>query len=130
MIRPTLLLSFLLVAISAQAGGLLPHKILPNELDGLPPICQAKFGKPGTNYAPWKRRIGREGDLHLGHFCQGINFLNRAMATTDKAKKRIYLERSIGHSRYSLINWPKQFPLRRQAQLNIQQAEMMLKFLK
>jgi hypothetical protein len=77
--------------------------------------------------AAWTSRLGNDVWLHIHHYCHGMKFTNRAQATMVRQDKRYYLQQAVGEFNYVLNSWPKDAPLRADAAMRKQMAEMMLK---
>lgn len=103
-----------------------PERPTDAELALLPPYCHARIKGNDNARKLWQQRMGREGFLHMHHYCFGLNDLNRANMTFNDKNLRSYLiNRGIGNFNYVLQHWPPDFPLRNQAQLYKNQLELM-----
>jgi hypothetical protein len=72
-------------------------------------------------------KIGQEKEIHLHHFCAGLNFMNRARSPTDPKYRNQYLQEAIGEFNYVLRNWPADFELATEAKTKKMLAESMVK---
>lgn len=60
------------------------------ELKLLPSYCQDKFGSVAAARERWKKLFGEEW-MHMHHYCDGINHMNRATKVLDDRNKINYL---------------------------------------
>lgn len=116
---------FVLALLATGIAGAQTH--LMNELDflKLPPECSARLRGSDATKGMWRQRIGDEQFLHLHHYCFGLFFLNRGMATFEKRKRNQNLDLSVKEFQYVIDRWPASSPYRKQA-LEAQQRARML----
>lgn len=114
-----------LALLATGVAGAQTH--LMNELDfiKLPPECSARLRGDKATMNMWRQRIGDRQFLHLHHYCFGLFYLNRGMATVDKRKRNRDFEHSVGEFQYVIDRWPATSPYRQQA-LQAQQRARML----
>jgi hypothetical protein len=111
---------------AAQASNKLSNEITAREFAALPPYCLARMKGSAEERRMWEQNMGREIFLHLHHFCDGTNSLNRADSELDKRTRKSLLQRAIKNFDYVLKNWPEGAPLKIQAQSQKRRAELML----
>lgn len=85
------------------------------EMRLLPPYCVAKIGADRDNVAAqqhWSGVFGAENWLHLHHYCDGLNFLNRSFKRGgDKTASDFDLRRAINNFDYVLDRASSDFVL-------------------
>lgn len=103
----------------------------PVEMALLPLACQARLkeGFNGPSSAKWKQVLGDHVYLSLHHYCFALNSMNRAKFATDTRAKKYYLHVAINEFDYVLRGWPKDTPLRRDAEEGKLQAQLLTKML-
>ena len=65
--------------------------------------------------------------MHVHHYCQGLNHMNRAKFSYEKQRRREYLQTATSEFDYVLRNWPDGFALKADAKAQKAQAEMLLR---
>jgi tetratricopeptide (TPR) repeat protein len=107
-------MQLLLPALILLFGGLqLTHareySVYPTEQEyaSLPPYCKEKI--ENTSHAEnkmWSDRFGANTWLHLHHYCQGLNDINRYYLESDRARQRDLLSSAVNQFNYVVDHIP------------------------
>lgn len=103
----------------------LPYAPSTLELSRLPPFCAARYKKEPIAYKSWEQRFGQENWIHMHHYCDALNFMNRARFETDKRIRDHYLGVAVGNLNYVLARWNPNFQLSASARNLKLQADSM-----
>ena len=115
--NPLLYLSlFLIVALPVTSATAEQWRPTEEEMRMLPPYCEAKIGSERNNRAAqehWSAVFGAENWLHMHHYCEGLNFVNRSFKRGGDRKARDFdLQNSINNFDYVLTHAREDFALR------------------
>lgn len=111
----------------SQGASKLPYRPTSAELLVLPKYCQMRLSNDPQARKQLADRIGREKEIHLHHFCAGLNFMNRARSPSEQRYRKQYLQEAIAEFNYVLRFWPADFELAKEAKTNKMLAESMVK---
>ena len=118
------LLSGLLVA-SFPAQAVIPDK----ELALLPPACHAVWKGDDAARKYYVQRLGIETWRPMGHYCNGLNNINKARSAPNKAARKRFLDAALNEFRYCFGQWPADSPMIPEAKNKKAEVEAMLKFI-
>lgn len=117
--------------IAGLLGGYLPAQAAPTdqELALLPPYCHAVYKNDETAIKYWRQQLGQNMGP-IGHYCNGLNGMNKARFALDKSLRRRYLGQAINEFEYCAPKWPVGSPLIPEARQKKAEAEAMVKLIK
>lgn len=101
------------------------------EMRLLPPYCEAKVGKQRGNPEAkqyWSNIFGAANWKHMHHYCEGLNWLNRANRVFgDKQTQAYNLNNAINNFNYMLTHTERNFSLRPEILVNKGKALVLMK---
>jgi len=108
--------SLFLFAILPVVGAMAEQwRATEEEMRLLPPYCEAKIGADRDNMAAqkhWSDVFGAENWLHLHHYCDGLNFMNRSFKRgSDRNARDFDLRRAVNNFDYVLTRASNDFVL-------------------
>ena len=92
------------------------HNIPITEVAMLPEYCQDRLNNQ-KNKEKWQSVLGKNGWLHLHHYCYGLNHYYRAGTEIDFRKRGKHAQKGIGQFNYVLRHWPANLQLSQLAQM-------------
>ena len=105
----------LCLAAAGPAAAQYQHGPTAAEMRELPDYCRAKLGGEPEQHDAWRTRMGPDTWLHVHHFCHGINYTRRALASPESQKRRERLLIAINEFDYVLQRWPAELPIAQEA---------------
>ena len=114
-----------LFVVSFPAEATIPDE----ELTLLPPVCHAVWKGDAAIRKNYVQRLGIETWRPMGHYCNGLNNINKARLAANKAARKRFLEASLNEFRYCFGQWPANSPMIPEAQNKKAEVEAMLRFI-
>ena len=104
-----------LVVLATQANG----QFAPTdaEIQNLPAFCVARL-KGGPEAVIWRQTLGKD-FIHVHHYCNGLNHINRYYRAKREQDKRHFLSVAEGNLRYMVTNAEPTFSLMPDVYLNL-----------
>jgi tetratricopeptide (TPR) repeat protein len=122
--------AFLLLFVGLQLAFSREYSVYPTEQEyaTLPPYCKEKIEKKNpTENKMWSDRFGANTWLHMHHYCQGLNDINRYYLESDRALRNDLLSSAVGQFDYVIGHVPTDSVLLADAYQNRGHVQLMLR---
>lgn len=111
--------NLLMLATSSQVFAVQTGYPTDAEVASLPDYCQVKLrsNPSGSEYKTWESILGHD-FVHVHHFCQGLNLVNRYYRSSIDYDRKFYLRNSLTEFGYLITHAAPSFSLMPEAYMN------------